>query len=1077
MKNSVLVILILFGYLIPGLTQNGHHPIADEVIQKFESSEKSIQLDLVSISISSETLQNKHATSVSNANFYDLEVKEITRLRSLSPELLEITIPRVKDKELVLKMFRVEETGVKVRLASNKSSSPNYNPVRQYWGIVNDEEHSLVSFSFMDEEVMGFIYYQGETYNFGKLIDGVSEEYILFKESDMNATSFLGCDTKASHAIGKQVDNHLKAENPDNCVNMYVEVDYDIFVGKGGSSQAAQYVEGVFGQVAILYANESINLAVSEIFVWDVQDPYTGPSTSDYLNQFRNQLGGVYNGDLAHLVGYNGGGGIAYVDVICNDLYGVAYSDINATYADVPTYSWTIEVVTHEIGHNLGSRHTHDCVWNGNNTAIDGCGPAAGYSGSGSCPDAPVPDAGTIMSYCHLVSGVGIDFNLGFGPQPGDLIRNRVYNSSCLNVCATSTSNDAGISQINVPTGSVCVNSLNPEVVLFNYGTSDLTSVTIEYQLDSDPVQSYNWTGTLSSSTSTNVTLPSISFSNGSHSFSANTVSPNGSSDEDPSNDSSSSNFNRPNDVSYYADADGDGYGNPSISVVDCVQPAGYVLDNTDCNDNDSNAYPGAPCSDGDVCTENDILDANCQCSGAYVDSDDDTVCDAQDVCPGEDDLLDDNNNGTPDGCECNTQFESFTTNNLTHSGPGSSSTTANLPADSKDPEFTISNLNARENGKPNNRFIDEARVEYVDGNGVIQTEGTYLGNTSNSVTIRISGTVQSITVFLSDAYDGNYGGTLSIDLTQVQYCGPICADADSDGICDDQDQCPGFDDNLLGTSCDDGDDCTTDDVYTTCNTCAGTYSGDTDGDGVCNALDICEGGDDNIDSDGDGIPDFCDNDCDPITSNFDVNPLTHRGSGSSFSNVSFPANNQDVSFTISNLNSKDKGNPNGRYVEEVVVTYDDGNGTQTYGTFRGDQQSTVNVDITGSVNSVRVELRYVSGTGGSQSNMSVDFSEVSSCVTQSSMTQGLNSNLMPLEIQVFPNPASDFIIVQFNRSIEKGTIYIKDITGRQLSQYQVGDQLELRIAVNEISSNSSIILVTVVDGEELVRIKRVILF
>ena len=31
--------------------------------------------------------------------------------------------------------------------------------------------------------------------------------------------------------------------------------------------------------------------------------------------------------------------------------------------------------------------------------------------------------------------------------------------------------------------------------------------------------------------------------------------------------------------------------------------------------------------------------------------------------------------------------------------------------------------------------------------------------------------------------------------------------------------------------------------------------------DGVCGDVDICEGGDDSVDSDGDGIPDFCDED------------------------------------------------------------------------------------------------------------------------------------------------------------------------------------------------------------------------
>jgi hypothetical protein len=44
----------------------------------------------------------------------------------------------------------------------------------------------------------------------------------------------------------------------------------------------------------------------------------------------------------------------------------------------------------------------------------------------------------------------------------------------------------------------------------------------------------------------------------------------------------------------YYADSDGDGYGNAAISLVSCQQPAGYVANNTDCNDANSARNPGA---------------------------------------------------------------------------------------------------------------------------------------------------------------------------------------------------------------------------------------------------------------------------------------------------------------------------------------------------------------------------------------------------------------------------------------------------------------------------------------------------
>jgi hypothetical protein len=203
-----------------------------------------------------------------------------------------------------------------------------------------------------------------------------------------------------------------------DCVRLYLEVDYDIYTNKGSSVISVNnYIGGLFNQVNTLYANEQINTVVSEILVWTQPSPYTSTTSDGMLNAFANQRQG-FNGDLGMLLSYKASGGIAWVNGLCrsNPDFSLSYSGIHSTYQNVPTYSWSVEVCAHEFGHLLGSQHTHACVWNGNNTAIDGCN-----TPEGSCPNPGLPPAatgGTIMSYCHLTS-VGIKFSNGFGTQPG----------------------------------------------------------------------------------------------------------------------------------------------------------------------------------------------------------------------------------------------------------------------------------------------------------------------------------------------------------------------------------------------------------------------------------------------------------------------------------------------------------------------------------------------------------------------------------------------------------------------------------------------------------------------------------
>ena len=102
--------------------------------------------------------------------------------------------------------------------------------------------------------------------------------------------------------------------------------------------------------------------------------------------------------------------------------------------------------------------------------------------------------------------------------------------------------------------------------------------------------------------------------------------------------------------VDWYADADGDGFGDPDFPFdgnPECAQPDGYVLDATDCDDASAETHPGAE----ELCNGvDDDCDPSTDLGGRDRDADADGVllcagdCDDSDdsVFPGADEVCDD---------------------------------------------------------------------------------------------------------------------------------------------------------------------------------------------------------------------------------------------------------------------------------------------------------------------------------------------------------------------------------------------------------------------------------------------------
>jgi len=305
-----------------------------------------------------------------------------------------------------------------------------------YWGIAKDDTNSLITLSVFEDGVVASIHMDSESYTLSKYEN--SDYHLMYKNSDLNFQPDFSCEAIGLEDNVQTFDPNTEKSITDNCIRIHVEADYGLYQSKDSSIvNTTNYVTGLFNQVAILYANESINIAINYINIWTSTSPYTPGFEFDGL---RNREYGRTYGDLVHLLHVNSGNGRAFIDVLCSPdvRANIGVSGVQGSFSNVPTFSTDVNVVAHELGHNVGSPHTHACFWNGDNTAIDGCG--YHILGEGCNAPMPPPNGGTIMSYCNFLSG--IDFNLGFGPQPGDLMRDKVANATCLSPCGPPACDD-----------------------------------------------------------------------------------------------------------------------------------------------------------------------------------------------------------------------------------------------------------------------------------------------------------------------------------------------------------------------------------------------------------------------------------------------------------------------------------------------------------------------------------------------------------------------------------------------------------------------------------------------------------
>ncbi|MGB3547631.1 MAG: hypothetical protein WBA17_11685, partial [Saprospiraceae bacterium] len=249
----------------------------------------------------------------------DLHEESRAELFAAAPTQLKLSVPRGAGQPLLeLQLTLQPVVPLTIRLAGS-TSSQTLAPGLHYRGTLAGEENSLVALSVFDGELTALISSPllgnlslvplTETDPAAKL---EYRSYLLFNDAQLPGPASFNCGAVDS-GIGygaEELRSSSGGARSTDCVGVYLEVDHDIYLEKGGLLGSINYVTALFNQVTTLYADEGISVSISEIFLWDIPSPYQGTSSSSMLTQFQS-VRQSFNGDIGQLLSYQASGGIA----------------------------------------------------------------------------------------------------------------------------------------------------------------------------------------------------------------------------------------------------------------------------------------------------------------------------------------------------------------------------------------------------------------------------------------------------------------------------------------------------------------------------------------------------------------------------------------------------------------------------------------------------------------------------------------------------------------------------------------------------------------------------------------------
>src|SRR5437016_8496412 len=366
----------------------------------------------------------------------------------------DFPLGRTRAADLVLARFEPFAPGARVEIVEAGGARALTLPDRVYFrGAAAAATDSQVLLIAAGAGVHGFVVSRGEVFPFGPDGRGGHRSYAL-RDADPTRYPPPGdfcANDLAPEAVRIPPAARALAATPPVAstagtlkqANVAIDTDQELRAKFPSDSAALDYLASLAAAATSIYERDvAVRLRFSYIRLWGAAppDPWSATAPGGALGEVRTYWNDPANKmdttagprTVVHFVsGKSVQGGVAYIDVLCNASYGYVVSQVYGIFdLSQPSQIWDALVVTHELGHNFGTPHTH-CY----SPPLDKC-----FSGETGCYAGPVvASRGTIMSYCHLLAGRLSNLDLVFGDVVSARVGQSVGAASCLATVSAST--------------------------------------------------------------------------------------------------------------------------------------------------------------------------------------------------------------------------------------------------------------------------------------------------------------------------------------------------------------------------------------------------------------------------------------------------------------------------------------------------------------------------------------------------------------------------------------------------------------------------------------------------------------